>query len=86
MPDQPAEDLLDAIRRHLAAPTSGEQTAAIEAAIDFADQAAQVAWDDAEGLPPLARLLLALEAAQEELERLAVDLAAGADRDDTKED
>jgi hypothetical protein len=80
MPDQPAEDLLDAIRRLLAAPTPGEQTAAIEAALDFADQAAQVAWDDAEGLPPLARLLLALEAAQEELERLAVDLAAGAEQ------
>ncbi len=77
MPDLPPDDILGTIRRHLGAPTPGEQSAAIEAAIDYADQAAQVAWDAAPGQPPLARLLLALQAAAEELEGIGTALAGG---------
>jgi hypothetical protein len=73
--------LLAAIHRHLAAPESGAQAGAIGAALDFADQAAMVAWDNAEGQEPLARLLLALQAAAEELSGIGLALAGDATTD-----
>jgi hypothetical protein len=77
MPDVPDPGLLGAIHRHLAAPVPGAQAAAIEAALDLADQAAMLAWDNAEGQDPLDRLLLALQTAAEELTGIGAALAAG---------
>jgi len=54
-----------------------QDCATIEAALEFADQAAMAAWDNAEGQAPLERLLLALQATTEELRGIGAALAAG---------
>ena len=66
MPDLPPEDILDVLRRHLAASTPGAQSGAIGAALDFADQAATLVWEQALERPPVERFLLALQAAAED--------------------
>ena len=45
VPELPDQDILDVLRRHLAASTPGAQSGAIGAALDFADQAATLVWE-----------------------------------------
>src|SRR3954468_9507889 len=74
----PATESLEALaglRRLLTADNSRSQAIAIDEAFALALQPALVAWEDAEGRPPVERLVLPLGAAARDLEGIAAALA-----------
>ena len=80
MPDIPAPDAHDPrgpflaqIRHLLDDPTF--QLTALTNALEFGEVAARAAWEASKGQKPLDRLLLALQAAAEELEGLGTAMA-----------
>jgi hypothetical protein len=65
------------LTRILGAPDPGEQETAIMEALEFADQAARVAWEGTAGRATAERLRAALRAAAAEPESLPLALPVG---------
>ena len=91
MPSQPDTDgpgkadpeIVASILRLLTSPRESHHDSSIIEAIEYADQAATAAWQQAAGRPAVERFMLAMQAAADEIEglALAVDEAAGQVRD-----
>jgi hypothetical protein len=76
-PEQPDPECVAALRRLLTSPSVTLHDSAIMAALEWADQAASLAWERAEGRTPAERFVLAMQAAVEELEGLSLAVAEG---------
>jgi hypothetical protein len=78
--EPPDAETIAMFRRMLASPYEGHQESTIMQALDIADQAASVVWEQSKGKTPVERLQLALQEAAEQLEgiRAALDESKGA--------
>jgi hypothetical protein len=72
--------MVAALRRLLTSPRETHHDSTITLALDWANQAATIAWDRAESRTPAERFALAMQAAVEELQGLALAEGEGPDQ------